>query len=380
MFAFLFKASVNKESDEKLSRKILGYLSSEDIACTLPLVHPTLKKELETTYADLRAVAGERVLIFRKTLISGSLFTSPDSFDYIKLSGGYSNTTYKLSTASSSAYISRIAGLGSDSFIDRRAEWHNASIAAELKLNPKIVFNDEQGNQLSHCLPSPQALTPELLQDNPQYITAVAQQLQTLHQSPRKFHNEFSIFKLNRGFYSRIQDSELTLPEGYAAIQAKTAELAALFAHLDLPSVPCHNDTYYNNFLLSEESLWLIDWEYSGNHDPMWDLAYFADLATLNDAQTTLLLSSYFDCPDFQEKYFLDYLRFISYSLVIKDFLILWTYVQLANNNLTVSEAELLKWSDNALKAGKQILNDENFNKAVLLLENVSQKTLALSH
>lgn len=382
MFTFLFRKKapepISPGLDEKLSRKILSFLGSEDIAETLPAIHPNLKAELTSTYADIMAIASERVLIFKKTLSPSALFANPDSFDYIKLSGGYSNTTYRLSQSGAKAYISRIAGVGTDSFIDRRAEWHNASIAAELELNPTIVFNDQSGNQLSHCLPSPQALTPELLHEHPEYFTKIAEQLRTLHHSPKKFLNDASIFKRNAAFFTRIKDSELHLPEEYAPIRARTIELEHLFARLDVPFVPCHNDTYYNNFLLSDGKLWLIDWEYSGNHDPMWDLAYFSSLAHLTETQKALLLNQYFACPDFKESHSLDYLRFVAYSLIVKDFLILWTYVQLANGNLVAPEAELVKWADDALVEGKLILADEGFNNAVLRLEEVSRERPAI--
>lgn len=384
MFAFLFQKKASKpispELDEKLSRKILSYLGSEDIAESLPKAHPILKAELTSTYAGIMAIARERVLIFKRTLSPSALFKNPDSFDYIKLSGGYSNTTYKLSQPEpgAKAYISRIAGVGTDSFIDRKAEWQNASIAAELELNPTIVFNDQSGNQLSHCLPSPQALTPELLHEHPKYLAEIAEQLSKLHHSPKKFLNDASIFKRNAEFFARIQDSKQHLPEEYAPIRARTIELERLFARLDIPCMPCHNDTYYNNFLLSDGKLWLIDWEYSGNHDPMWDLAYFSSLAHLTEAQKALLLSKYFDCPDFKESHSLDYLRFIAYRLVIKDCLILWTYVQRVNNNLVVPEDELMMWANNALEEGKLILADEEFNKAVLLLEEASQERLTI--
>lgn len=37
---------------------------------------------------------------------------------------------------------------------------------------------------------------------------------------------------------------------------------------------PCHNDLVAENFLKAEDgTIYLIDWEYSGMNDPMWDIA-----------------------------------------------------------------------------------------------------------
>ncbi|MEA2023482.1 MAG: phosphotransferase [Actinomycetota bacterium] len=55
--------------------------------------------------------------------------------------------------------------------------------------------------------------------------------------------------------------------------------------------VLCHNDPYHLNFL-DDGTLWLIDWEYAGMNDPMYDLAGIA--YTLDDKGRDLLLEAYF--------------------------------------------------------------------------------------
>ena len=46
---------------------------------------------------------------------------------------------------------------------------------------------------------------------------------------------------------------------------------AALAAH-PLPTVPCHNDLLAENYLDDGERLWIVDYEYSGNNDPTFEL------------------------------------------------------------------------------------------------------------
>jgi thiamine kinase-like enzyme len=56
--------------------------------------------------------------------------------------------------------------------------------------------------------------------------------------------------------------------------------------------VLCHNDPYHLNFLDDGTRLWLIDWEYAGMGDRMYDLAGVGSV--LDDGGRELLLASYF--------------------------------------------------------------------------------------
>ena len=68
---------------------------------------------------------------------------------------------------------------------------------------------------------------------------------------------------------------------------------AALAAH-PLPTVPCHNDLLAENYLDDGERLWLVDWEYSGNNDPTFELGNTAQELGYDDAQVAELCAAYF--------------------------------------------------------------------------------------
>jgi thiamine kinase-like enzyme len=48
--------------------------------------------------------------------------------------------------------------------------------------------------------------------------------------------------------------------------------IQAALAHPDRVSVPCNNDLLAANFVLDGDKIWLIDYEYSGNNDPTFEL------------------------------------------------------------------------------------------------------------
>ena len=69
-----------------------------------------------------------------------------------------------------------------------------------------------------------------------------------------------------------LKAKNASVPEGYPqALRAAEAVRRALNAH-PLPLVACHCDPLCENFLDTGERMWIVDWEYSGMNDPMWDL------------------------------------------------------------------------------------------------------------
>ena len=61
-----------------------------------------------------------------------------------------------------------------------------------------------------------------------------------------------------------------------------------------LPTVPCHNDLLAENYLDDGARLWLVDWEYSGNNDPAFELGNTAQELGYDDAQVEELCAAYF--------------------------------------------------------------------------------------
>ena len=57
--------------------------------------------------------------------------------------------------------------------------------------------------------------------------------------------------------------------------------------------VPCHNDPLCENWVQGADKLYLLDWEYAGMNDPMWDLADVSIEAGYTQTQDNQLLESY---------------------------------------------------------------------------------------
>ena len=96
-----------------------------------------------------------------------------------------------------------------------------------------------------------------------------------------------------------------------------------------LPLTPCHCDPLCENFLDTGERMWIVDWEYSGMNDPMWDLGDLAVEAALTPDGEEAMLMAYFG----GEASAFDRGRVVIYKAMCDLLWTLWGLIQLANQN-----------------------------------------------
>ena len=84
------------------------------------------------------------------------------------------------------------------------------------------------------------------------------------------------------------------LPERYREFEPKVAAIREAFAVREEGTVPCNNDLLAENFLLTRDGLRLIDYEYSGNNDPCFELGNLWSESNLALAQLDELVGAYY--------------------------------------------------------------------------------------
>ena len=79
--------------------------------------------------------------------------------------------------------------------------------------------------------------------------------------------------------------------------------------------VPCHNDPLCENWVEGNGRMYLIDWEYAGMNDGMWDIADVSIEAGFDETCDKLLLRAYMEKePDvMDEKHFLASKIYVDY-------------------------------------------------------------------
>jgi thiamine kinase-like enzyme len=92
-----------------------------------------------------------------------------------------------------------------------------------------------------------------------------------LHSGPR-FVNDFDMFEIQQGYLRIVTEHGFRLPGRYVDFAPQVERIRSAFAVRPTPTVPCNNDLLAGNIIDDGRQLWLIDYEYSGNNDPCFEL------------------------------------------------------------------------------------------------------------
>lgn len=200
------------------------------------------------------------------------------------LPGGLSNVSF-VATDRAGRYVVRLTRDFPFHQVFREREVAVARAAHAAGFAPEIVYAGP-GLMVSRYIEA-RALTPA---DIPANIGRIVALLRRFHALTPGAPFAFDVFAVNRGYGAELR--------GHAA-PADLAEWAGLNARLEglagrRGPVFAHHDLLAGNWLDDGSRLWLIDFEYAGIGDPLFDLANLSSNAQLNPDQAEALLAAYF--------------------------------------------------------------------------------------
>ena len=207
------------------------------------------------------------------------------------LPGGLTNHNLRVTTRTGD-YVVRLtqsdAGLLG---IDRDAEHANTRSAAEAGVGAHVVdYRPDLGMLVITFLPG-KALTNESI-GTPGVIARAADAIRRLHAGPR-FSGDFDMFTRQAGYLALVREHGFSLPDGYDAFAPQWELVRRALAVRPTPTVPCNNDLLAGNFIDDGQRVWLIDYEYSGNNDPAFELGNTATECDLSREQTDELVQGW---------------------------------------------------------------------------------------
>jgi thiamine kinase-like enzyme len=212
---------------------------------------------------------------------------------FIERLGGLTNLVFRVETTKGTFSL-RLPGRGTESYIDRVAEAANTRAAAKAGVSPHVVHSGPDGVMLTAFVSGAAAMSSARFRDEEASIYRAARLLNLLHEKAPAFQGQFDLFR-HVGNYARIARTlGNSLPASWEQFIAELDVVRATLASNPVPLKPCHCDPVPDNFLYTGERLWMVDWEYSGQNDPMWDLANLSLEAGFDPDHDSVLLQSYF--------------------------------------------------------------------------------------
>jgi thiamine kinase-like enzyme len=209
-----------------------------------------------------------------------------------ELSGGLTNTNH-LVDAEGDRYVVRIPGTSTELLaVDRENERHNAAAAATTGVSPRIVEVLEDLDVMVIEYIEGVTMSPERLRAQ-EMAPRIASSLRRLHAGPR-FLKDFDMFRLTDFYLGVCAEHEVRIPDGFAEHGDDVAAIERGLAASPLPTVPCHNDLLAENYIDDGVQLWIVDFEYSGNNDPTFELGDTAQECGFDADRRAALCEAYF--------------------------------------------------------------------------------------
>ena len=216
-----------------------------------------------------------------------------DSYKIIKRMGGLTNRTYYVMIENGEEYIVRIPGEGTEELIVRKDEKKCTKLACDLGIDADLVFFGDDGSKVTKYLENAVTMSAETLHEEI-YIEQIAQIFKKLHSCGVDTKVPFEVFDMATGYEKIIYDKNVNMYDDYQEIKETVMKIKKEIDTVQkIEKVPCHNDALCENWIDSDGHMYLIDWEYAGMNDGMWDLADVSIEANYDEIHDTMLLSKY---------------------------------------------------------------------------------------
>lgn len=253
----------------------------------------------------------------------------PEADRHLTRLGGLTNRVYRAESPAGTVIV-RIPGTGTDDYIDRAVELHNAHAAAAAGVSPDILWADATtGVMITRSLDPITTMTPDLFRSRAGSPARAGAALAKLHGSGQEFRFRFELFAMIDDYLKVLAGKNTDLPEGYHDIVRAADPVKAALAANPAPLAPCHCDPLCENFLDDGDRMWIVDWEYSGMNDPLWDLGDLSVEAGFDADQEAEMMHAYFGrAPEAAET-----ARMVIYKAMCDLLWTLWGLIQHADDN-----------------------------------------------
>ena len=268
--------------------------------------------------------------------------------------GGLTNLVFQVSD-----YCLRIPGKGTEEYINRAHEAVAAREAARAGVSPEVLhFDPRDGIMVTRFIKGAQTMSPAAFKLNEGAPARAGAAFRKLHRSNAVFPFRFELFAMIDDYLKILSTKDVALPAGYHDVVREAEGIRTALAARPIPLAACHCDPLCENFLDTGERMWIVDWEYAGMNDPMWDLGDLSVEAKFGEAQEEEMIRAYFG----GEARPAEHGRLVIYKAMCDLLWTLWGLIQLANAN---PADDFRTYADGRFARCKALMETDDFTRHV---------------
>jgi len=238
------------------------------------------------------------------------------------LGGGLTNRNYRVDTTDNS-YVLRIGDPSSELLgINRDHERINTQKAAQAGVGPSVVDSIPNEHVLVISWIEARTLHAADFQSDPALIKRVATSIKKLH-GAQPFECEFDFPKLRKKYLKTAMASGFFIPDHYLEMEALIIAMEEKMAKTAEDLVPCNNDLLAENFMDDGNTIWIIDYEYSGQNEASFEIGNLASEISLSDNLLAMLCDAYW-----KRKIPAKYARARAWSMIARYGWVMWASIQ----------------------------------------------------
>ena len=252
-----------------------------------------------TTGGGLTSTADQRFAGQMRQVADQAHVLRGRALQWHQLFGGLAHVTYAVSTDAGERYVVK--------FLTQEMDDFGLMIPiGDLIANTVAAGESGIGAQVRQALPDVPAIVLEYIDgrtldaadlSRPGYIPRIGRAIRELHTKAPPMRNAIVIWRFLEDYLGLLDRYSLTAPDGLLDYLPAVRRIQSALACRALPAVPSNNDLLAKN-IMDDGRIRLIDYDFSGMNDPMFDVGDLAMEGDYDPAQTRLVCEAYFGSHD----------------------------------------------------------------------------------
>ena len=203
-------------------------------------------------------------------------------------------------------YVYRHPGLGSEALVERGRETIMQKVVEEAGIDTTLIAMDvDEGWRIARFVEH-----WDFDYNNLNDMVRAMMLFRRLHAAPAHVRWNFDVIKKAEGIKDQIPPEKYGKFPDFETVRKRVYQLAELAEEDGIKKCNIHGDARDVNFLINEEEIYLIDWEYGGYGDPGFDIGSYVCGGSHTLAEIDRILFTYFrhKPTDIQRRHFLAYI------------------------------------------------------------------------